>query len=229
MTRRRDKKRKSNESKQRRSYTPKILTPKNEEQQIYMNSIMDYDMTICSAIAGTGKTYVGVGMACRYLLDEKIDKIVIFKPNISCGPDLGHLPGDVNSKISPFMDHFNETLDIFLTPDRRKEFASAKMITYAPLQTLRGASIDNAILILDEMQNATYKQLKMIATRPGDNSKVIMLGDMTQSDLNEHNTNEIQTKFFDNLRDSEFVNFVELNKRKVVRSRLAREIANRCP
>lgn len=217
------------EEKKCNSFTKrKILVPKNKEQQDYIDSIEDYDLTICNAVSGTGKTYVAVGMACRYLLDEKISKIVICKPNVQCGPDMGHLPGDISSKVAPFMSHFTEVLDEFLTPQTVREYIAAKIIKFEPLQSMRGSDIKNSMIILDEMQNATYKQLKMLATRPSEGSKAIFLGDMAQSDLGEFNTKEITERFFDKIKNSKYINFVELNSRQVIRSRLARDIANLC-
>lgn len=214
----------------KKSYV-KELKPMTKNQGIFMNAIDTYDLTVCDSVAGTGKTTIAVGMACRYLLRGSVNKIILCRPSAQCG-SVGFLPGDIlKGKTAPFMHPVLDALEMFLG------FQAAKFITNGtieiqPLETLRGGNLHNSFVILDEMQNASYSQLKMLGTRIGQNSKAVFVGDMSQSDVNTHylnNTHEIQTKFFDNIRDEEGVGFVYLTKDDIVRSGLARIIAIKCP
>jgi phosphate starvation-inducible PhoH-like protein len=210
---------------------PQELMPKTKNQGLFMNAIDKNDLVICDAMAGTGKTTIAVGMACRYLLRGKVEKIILCRPLAQCGPGVGFLPGDINNKALPFMHPMMDALDIFLG-DSVKKNIDLKKIVITPLETLRGGNLHNCFIILDEMQNAEYSQLKMLGTRIGDNSKAVFVGDMSQSDVNKHyfnNTKDIQEKFFDNIMGEDGVAFVRLTSDDVVRSKMAKMIATKCP
>lgn len=210
---------------------PQELKPKTKNQGIFMNAIDKNELIICDAIAGTGKTTIAVGMACRYLLRGVIDTIILCRPLAQCGPGVGFLPGDINNKALPFMHPVMDALDMFLG-DSVKNNIDRKKIVITPLETLRGGNLHNCFIILDEMQNCTYGQLKMLATRIGQDSKAVFVGDMSQSDVNKHyfnNTEDIQRKFFDNIRGEDNVAFVNLTQDDIVRSGIARMIAIKCP
>lgn len=211
--------------------TTTILKPKTPNQAMFMEMITSHDLTICDAIAGCGKTTVSVGMACSYLLDGKVNEIILTRPLAQCGPGAGFLPGNILEKTMPFMRPLLDALDMFL-PDGKQKYFENKSITITPLETLRGGNLHNCFIILDEMQNCTYKQLKMIGTRIGHGSKAVFIGDCSQSDVDTswfNNTDYIKKNFFDNLRDESTIGFAHLTAEDIVRSGIAKIIATKCP
>jgi len=161
----------------------KALKPKTENQTEYINIINGNDVTFCTGPAGTGKTAVAVGLACDYLLDKRVEKIVVTRPVIESGRGLGFLPGTFEEKIHPYLVPVLEEMQYRLNSNRVQAYREEGKIEVVPLEYMRGRNFHNSFIILDEAQNATFEQLKMFITRMGKNSKVLINGDINQDDL----------------------------------------------
>ena len=168
-----------NERPQRR----KSLKAKTENQQIYIDEMEDADVTLCAGPAGSGKTSVAVGLACQYLLEERVKKIIITRPVVESGRGLGHLPGTLVEKINPYLVPIIEEMNMYLTPTRVDMLRDNGTIELCPLEYMRGRNFHECFMILDEAQNATFEQIKMFMTRIGRKSKAVINGDLKQSDL----------------------------------------------
>ena len=164
----------------------KILRPKTRNQETYMQSINKSDVTFCSGPAGSGKTSVSVGMACEYLIEKKVDKIIITRPVVESGRGLGHLPGTLVEKINPYLIPILEEMNHYLTRNTVETYRNRNIIELCPLEYMRGRNFHNCFMILDEAQNATFEQIKMFITRIGKDSKAVINGDLRQSDLGKH-------------------------------------------
>ena len=151
-----------------------------------MQSINKSDVTFCSGPAGSGKTSVSVGMACEYLIEKKVDKIIITRPVVESGRGLGHLPGTLVEKINPYLIPILEEMNQYLTKNTVETYRSRDIIELCPLEYMRGRNFHNCFMILDEAQNATFEQIKMFITRIGKDSKAVINGDLRQSDLGKH-------------------------------------------
>ena len=165
---------------------PSLLTylkPKSTNQRIYVDSIHKSDITFCSGPAGSGKTAIAVGLACQYLINKQVEKIVIARPTIESGRGLGHLPGTYTAKIQPYLVPVLEEMSKYLDPEALRTFRNTNMLELCPLEYMRGRNFHNSFMILDEAQNATFDQIKMFITRIGKNSKVVLNGDPAQTDL----------------------------------------------
>ena len=212
----------------------KPLIPKTEGQANFIRTIAENDFIICNGVAGSGKTFLSVGMAVQYLLDKsrEIEKIVMTRPLAACGPGMGHLPGDIEAKTDPFTKPVMDALRYFLPPLRLQTYLDNETIKFEPMETMRGANFHNSFVIMDEMQNCSYAQLKMFATRIGENTKYIISGDLRQSDLDNwrfNNSQDIQERFIDSLIPAPGVGYCELGIDDIVRSGIAREIIMRLP
>ena len=161
----------------------KILRPKTRNQENYMGFINKSDVTFCSGPAGSGKTSVSVGMACEYLIEKKIDKIIITRPVVESGRGLGHLPGTLVEKINPYLIPILEEMNKYLTKATVEAYRKKNIIELCPLEYMRGRNFHGCFMILDEAQNATFEQIKMFITRIGQQSKAVINGDLRQSDL----------------------------------------------
>jgi phosphate starvation-inducible PhoH-like protein len=166
-------------SRQRRT----ILKPKTRNQENYMDFINKSDVTFCSGPAGSGKTSVSVGMACEYLIEKKIDRIIITRPVVESGRGLGHLPGTLVEKINPYLIPILEEMNKYLTKATVEMYRKKNIIELCPLEYMRGRNFHGCFMILDEAQNATFEQIKMFITRIGQDSKAVINGDLRQSDL----------------------------------------------
>ncbi len=164
----------------------KILRAKTRNQETYMQSINKSDVTFCSGPAGSGKTSVSVGMACEYLIEKKVDKIIITRPVVESGRGLGHLPGTLVEKINPYLIPILEEMNHYLTRNTVETYRNRNIIELCPLEYMRGRNFHNCFMILDEAQNATFEQIKMFITRIGKDSKAVINGDLRQSDLGKH-------------------------------------------
>jgi|694.fasta_scaffold00041_75 phosphate starvation-inducible PhoH-like protein len=168
---------------QKESANSNKLKPKTKNQETYMNSVYSKTVTICSGVAGTGKTYIACGIAAEMLIDLKIEKIIIARPLVECGQRLGAFPGDLKEKTEPFMTAMLEVFGKFMTKTKMRKIKTDEVLEICPLEIMRGRTFHNSVIILDEAQNATRRQLKMFLTRFGQESKVIICGDHTQTDL----------------------------------------------
>ena len=159
------------------------LKPKTINQKDYIRSVAENTITFCQGAAGTGKTHIAVGMALEYLLDMKVERIVITRPVVEAGERLGFLPGTAEEKLHPYLLPLFDELSHFLMPTHIGMLKSKKKLEVVPLALMRGRSFHNAFIIADECQNASYDQLKMLLTRIGLDSKMVLTGDVEQSDL----------------------------------------------
>jgi phosphate starvation-inducible protein PhoH and related proteins len=161
----------------------KPITAKTENQQNYIRSIIENDVTICIGPAGSGKSHIAAGIAAEHLFNSKIQQVIITRPLVCSGKDIGALPGELADKINPYLTPMQEKLKHFLGQAHYGYYINEKMIRFEPLEVMRGATFDNSYMILDEAQNCTSEQLKMFMTRIGENSKVLINGDKCQSDI----------------------------------------------
>ena len=164
------------------SFFIRDLTPKNEAQAYYIDTIKETTVTFCTGPAGTGKTFIAAYIALEALLNEEIDKVVLTRPIIAV-EDIGYLPGTFEEKIHPYVLPLFDAIDMHIGPTKARELLTSGRIEVVPLAYMRGRSLNNSFLILDEAQNTTPEQMKMFLTRIGYGSKICVTGDATQSDL----------------------------------------------
>jgi phosphate starvation-inducible protein PhoH and related proteins len=161
----------------------KYLRPRTDGQGRYVQALRENDVTICVGPAGTGKTFLAVGMAVTLLRQGAVKKIVLVRPAVEAGERLGFLPGDLVAKINPYLRPLLDSLNDLIEYEQVKKYMENEVIEIVPLAYMRGRTLNSAVIILDEGQNATVSQMKMFLTRMGMNSKVIVTGDLTQTDL----------------------------------------------
>ena len=194
----------------------KRLKAKTDNQQGYIDEMVDADVTFCSGPAGSGKTSVAVGLACEYLMEERVKKIIITRPVVESGRGLGHLPGTLVEKINPYLVPIIEEMNMYLTPSRVENMRENGTIELCPLEYMRGRNFHECFMILDEAQNATFEQIKMFITRIGRKSKAVINGDLRQSDLG-NNSGGLE-KCMDTLELVEGVAVCELDYSDIIRS-----------
>jgi phosphate starvation-inducible protein PhoH and related proteins len=161
----------------------KSVRPRTPNQKVYVNAIERKDLVVAIGPAGTGKTYLAVACALAALKEDRVSKIVLTRPVVEAGEKLGFLPGDFYEKVNPYLRPLYDAFYAMLGPDRFRLYRDEETIEIAPLAYMRGRTLDNAFIILDEAQNATPEQMKMLLTRMGQGSKVVVNGDVTQIDL----------------------------------------------
>jgi phosphate starvation-inducible PhoH-like protein len=166
-----------------RSFGKKVVTPKNASQRHYMEEIEKHDMMFAVGPGGTGKTYIAVAMAVSALLTKQVNRIILARPAIEAGERLGFLPGTLQEKVDPYMRPLYDALYDMLDADKLERFLEKGIIEVAPLAFMRGRTLNDSFVILDEAQNTTSEQMKMFLTRLGFNSKAVITGDVTQIDL----------------------------------------------
>lgn len=162
------------------------LKPRTENQKEYIRTIAENHITFCHGAAGSGKTHIAIGMALEYLLDDKVKKIIITRPVVESGEKIGYLPGTAEEKLHPYLLPIIDEINHFITP---AHFISLKLnnkIEIVPLGLMRGRNFHNAFIVADECQNASYEQIKMLLTRLGTQSKMVLTGDTSQSDLHRN-------------------------------------------
>ncbi len=181
------------------------------------------DIVFAIGPAGTGKTYTAVALAVRALKNKQVKKIILTRPAVEAGESLGFLPGDLKEKIDPYLRPLYDALDDMIPADKLGYYMSTRTIEIAPLAYMRGRTLDNAFIILDEAQNATDLQIKMFLTRIGPNAKAIITGDVTQVDLPRHQRSGLQTavRILNNI---DGIAHIELDEDDVVRHRLVKQI-----
>lgn len=162
-----------------------VLEAKTENQKTYIRSIVENDVTFCTGPSGTGKSFIAAGLASSWLLKDQIETIIVTRPLVCTGKDIGSLPGEISEKIKPYLAPMEENLKYFLGRDKFGLYFNTRRIRFEPLETMRGATYHNSYMILDEAQNCTVEQIKMFITRMGEHSKVIINGDTKQTDLLE--------------------------------------------
>jgi phosphate starvation-inducible PhoH-like protein len=181
------------------------------------------DMVFAIGPAGTGKTYTAVALAVRALKNKEVRKIILTRPAVEAGENLGFLPGDLKDKLDPYLQPLYDALRDMIPPERLREFLEEGTIQIAPLAYMRGRTLDKAFVILDEAQNATTSQLKMFLTRMGQTAKFFITGDLTQIDLPKKQQSGLG-KSIDFLNGIEGIGFVYLNEKDVIRHPLVKAI-----
>lgn len=192
-------------------------------QKRMVEASQKHDLVFATGPAGTGKTYTAVAIAVRALKNKEVKKIIITRPAVEAGENLGFLPGDLKEKIDPYLRPVYDALDDMLPPEKMKFYQENRVIEIAPLAYMRGRTLNNAFILLDEAQNTTPSQIKMFLTRMGPNSKVIVTGDMTQVDLPRHQQSGL-TEAYHILKDIKGISFIHLDSTDVVRHKLVQEI-----
>jgi len=199
------------------------VQPKTLGQARYMRAILDHDVVIAAGPAGTGKTYLAVAMAVAALKQEKVRKIVLVRPAVEAGESLGYLPGDMHAKINPYLRPLLDALREMLDYELLKRLSEQDVIEVVPLAYMRGRTLNEAFIILDEAQNTTIAQMKMFLTRMGRSSKIVVSGDMTQVDLPSHTQSGL-TDAMRRLGGIEGISLVTLSGADIVRHRLVQDI-----
>jgi len=201
------------------------VRPKTPGQDDYLKSIEGNDLVFCIGPAGCGKTYLAVAAAINALRREQVRKIVLVRPAVEAGEKLGFLPGDMLAKVNPYLRPLLDSLNDMLDFEQVQRYMSRDMIEIVPLAFMRGRTLNDTFIILDEGQNTTLTQMKMFLTRMGDGSKIVVTGDVTQLDLPENVTSGL-TDAVERLSDIQGVAVVKLGREDIVRHRLVREIVH---
>ena len=199
------------------------VTPKTTGQKRYIEAIRNHDVTFGIGPAGTGKTYLAMAMAVSSLHEEQVSRIILTRPAVEAGEALGFLPGDLYEKIEPYLRTLHDALHDMLAGDEIERHTERGIIEIAPLAYMRGRTLNNAFVILDEAQNSTTEQMFMFLTRLGFNSKAVITGDVTQIDLPPHKKSGL-VEAQHALRRVEGIGMVEFSKRDVVRHPLVQRI-----
>ncbi len=201
----------------------RFVSPKTPTQKAYIDAIEAYDIVIGIGPAGTGKTYLAMAMAVSALIKREVSRIVLARPAVEAGEKLGFLPGDMYAKVNPYLRPLYDALFDMMDMERATRAIERGDIEIAPLAFMRGRTLNDSFVILDEAQNATGEQMKMFLTRLGFNSKAVVTGDITQVDLPpERNSGLIEVR--DILRDVEGIRFIHFDERDVVRHKLVQDI-----
>jgi phosphate starvation-inducible PhoH-like protein len=199
------------------------IKAKTVNQQKLVQAVKDNDLVFALGPAGTGKTFISVALAVRALKNKLIKKIIITRPAVEAGENLGFLPGDLKEKIDPYLRPIYDALNDMITFEKLKFYMEREIIEIAPLAYMRGRTLHNAFILLDEAQNTTPMQMKMFLTRMGPESKMIVTGDTSQIDLPSNQKSGLK-EAVRILNETKGIGFVELNERDVVRHRLVRDI-----
>jgi len=204
----------------------RLLVPRNLNQRLFIQSVYQHDYVFATGPAGTGKTYLAVAMAAAALLDKEVRRIVLARPAVEAGERLGFLPGDLVEKINPYLRPVYDALYDILGYDKVSKAIDRQVIEIAPLAFMRGRTLNDAFIILDEAQNTTHEQMKMFLTRMGYHSKTVITGDITQIDLpGERPSGLVEAlEILDGAPGFAFINFTH---RDVVRHRLVQRVVDR--
>jgi phosphate starvation-inducible PhoH-like protein len=201
----------------------KVIRAKTQNQKMMASVAEKNDIIFALGPAGTGKTYTAVALAVRALKNKAVRKIILTRPAVEAGESLGFLPGDLKEKIDPYLRPLYDALDDMLPSDKLNYYMANRIIEIAPLAYMRGRTLDNAFIILDEAQNATDLQIKMFLTRIGSSAKAIITGDMTQIDLPKNQKSGL-FKASRILKNIEGIAHIQLDESDVVRHRLVKQI-----
>jgi len=200
-----------------------MIKPRNANQQRLVDAVMNNDLVFALGPAGTGKTFISVALAVKALKDKQVRKIIISRPVVEAGENLGFLPGDLKDKIDPYLRPIYDALEEMIPMERLKYMMENKIIEIAPLAYMRGRTLNNAFVLLDEAQNTTPMQIKMFMTRIGPSSKVMINGDRSQIDLPPRQKSGL-IEALHILRDVKGIGFVEMRAEDVVRHKLVQRI-----
>ncbi|MBI5210396.1 MAG: PhoH family protein [Elusimicrobia bacterium] len=201
----------------------KVIRARSKNQETYIASILERDLVFGIGPAGTGKTFLAVACALRALHQGKVNRIILSRPVVEAGEKLGFLPGDLLEKVHPYLKPLYDAFYSMLGPQRFRSWRADEVIEVVPLAYMRGRTFEDAFILLDEAQNTTPEQMKMFLTRMGSGSRVVVTGDITQTDLTDTVTSGL-IRIMDVLKDVEGVAFCRLTEADVVRHPLVRKI-----
>jgi phosphate starvation-inducible PhoH-like protein len=201
----------------------RYVRPRTDGQARYVRAMQEYDMTLCVGPAGSGKSWLAVAMAVSWLRQSVVKKIVLVRPAVEAGERLGYLPGDMVAKINPYLRPLFDALNDMMEPEQVKRYMENEIIEICPLAYMRGRTLNNAAIILDEGQNTTVPQMKMFLTRMGNGSKIIVTGDVTQIDLPPHTRSGLIDAIH-RLRKVERIAIIYLDESDIVRNPLVQEV-----
>ena len=200
-----------------------IIKARTENQRRMVESIAKNDMLFAIGPAGTGKTYTAVALAVRALKNKEVKKIILTRPAVEAGENLGFLPGDLKDKLDPYLQPLYDALGDMIAPEKLSYYMENRVIQIAPLAFMRGRTLDNAFVILDEAQNATEAQLKMFLTRMGTSAKFVITGDITQIDLPKHQPSGLPHAQRI-LKNVDGIDIIELDGTDVIRHKIVKRI-----
>jgi len=201
----------------------KLVKARTSNQRKLVDLSYDKDMVFAIGPAGTGKTYTAVALAVRALKNKEVKRIILTRPAVEAGENLGFLPGDMKDKLDPYMQPLYDALNDMIPSEKLKAFIEERVIQIAPLAFMRGRTLDNAFVILDEAQNTTVQQMKMFLTRMGRSAKFVVTGDMTQIDLPNRQKSGLSHSL-DLLKDLPEIGIVYLDQKDVIRHKLVMKI-----
>jgi phosphate starvation-inducible protein PhoH and related proteins len=202
------------------------LKPRSINQKEYIRTVAENTITFCQGVPGSGKTHIAIGMALEYLIDCKVKKIVITRPVVEAGEKIGFLPGTAEEKLHPYLLPLFDEVDYFLKSQHFSKLKHTRQIEVVPLGLMRGRSFHNAFIVADECQNASYSQLKMLLTRIGIESKMVLTGDLEQSDLQSYQKEGFR-EIIDRLKNTHGIGFSELEVSDIVRNPIIADIVDR--
>lgn len=200
-----------------------VIKPKTPNQKLLVDTVVKNDLVFAVGPAGTGKTYISVALAVKALKNKEVKKIVITRPAVEAGENLGFLPGDLKEKVDPYLRPIYDALDDMIPAEKLKYYYENRIIEIAPLAYMRGRTLNNAFILLDEAQNTTEMQMKMFLTRMGPSSKMIVTGDRSQVDLPGHQKSGLMEAVH-KLKEIEGIGVVELSDKDVMRHKLVGRI-----
>ena len=210
------------------SVTGRPICARTTNQQLLVKAYQENDLVFAVGPAGSGKTYTSIALAVRALKNKEIRRIVLSRPAVEAGEKLGFLPGDMKEKIDPYLQPLYDALEDMIPTQKLREMMDQNIIQIAPLAFMRGRTLSDAVVILDEAQNTTSAQLKMFLTRMGMNTKMIVTGDTTQIDL-PHSVRSGLIEALGLLKDIKGIGFIELTKKDIVRHKLVTRIVKTLP
>ena len=203
----------------------KPITARTENQQLLVKAFENNDLVFATGPAGSGKTFVAIALAVKALKNKEVRKIILSRPAVEAGEKLGFLPGEMKDKLDPYLQPLYDALQDMIPAAKLKEYMELNIIQIAPLAFMRGRTLNDAVVILDEAQNTTAQQIKMFLTRMGMNTKMIVTGDMTQIDLPASQTSGL-VQALRILKGVKGISFIELNKKDIVRHKLVERIVD---
>ncbi len=207
-------------------FKPVRLTPRTENQRTYIHTVMENDITFVAGPAGTGKTHIAIGLAVQMLRGDFIERIIVTRPLVSVGKDMGFLPGDIGEKVGPYIQPCFDELNYYLSFSMMTQLVREKRIEIVPLSMMRGRTFNRSFVILDEAQNAERIEVKTLLTRIGVDSKMVIAGDLRQSDLYPDQQGAFKDAM-DRLQGVEGIGISVLGPEDIVRHRLISTILDR--